>query len=356
MTFAPPQIIAQPRDESDRRAFVPAPDGSDLVPPAQSQLRRGDTLIEFDELYPFVVDGSVTDVLAVGGSTVWIDRGHGLIRTSVGIGEARLRELAVRLVALGGRHVDESTPFADVEVGDGIRVHVMLAPLSVAGTAISIRLPGIARISIADLDQAGFFGASSAVSGRVRAVVEEAVRARTNVLISGATASGKTTLLGAMLSLVPRDERIVIIEDVSELRLDHPHAVALQARQANTEGAGGIGVDRLVREALRMRPDRLVVGERRGAEVRDLMSALNTGHRGGAGTIHANGLMDVPARLEALGMLAGLGPLALARQAASAFELVLQVERGPGGVRRLAAAGTLGLDREGRLTISASLS
>lgn len=105
-----------------------------------------------------------------------------------------------------------------------------------------------------------------------------------------------------------------------------------------------------------MRPDRLVVGECRGAEVRDLMSALNTGHRGGAGTIHANGLMDVPARLEALGMLAGLGPLALARQAASAFELVLQVERGPGGVRRLAAAGTLGLDREGRLTISASLS
>jgi pilus assembly protein CpaF len=167
--------------------------------------------------------------------------------------------------------------------------------------------------------------------------------------VTGAAGSGKTTLLGAMLSSAPPAERIVVIEDVAELRIAHPHLVRLEARQPNLEGAGAIGLDRLVREALRMRPDRLVVGECRGAELRELLTALNTGHDGGAGTLHANSLADVPARLEALGALAGWSDAALARQAVSAIDAVLHLERDEGGVRRLAETGRLTLTRRGRL-------
>jgi len=159
----------------------------------------------------------------------------------------------------------------------------------------------------------------------------------------------KTTLLSALLSAAPAAERIVTIEDVAELRPRHPHHVALEARQANLEGAGGISLARLVRESLRMRPDRLIVGECRGEEVRELLTALNTGHDGGAGTLHASGLRDVPARLEALGALAGMDATALARQVVSAFTIVLHLARAPGGARRIAQAGrfTLAGDRLG---------
>jgi pilus assembly protein CpaF len=156
-----------------------------------------------------------------------------------------------------------------------------------------------------------------------------------------------------MLSAAPASERIVVVEDVAELRVAHPHVVALEARQANLDGAGAIGLDRLVRESLRMRPDRLVVGECRGAELRELLSALNTGHDGGAGTMHANSLDDVPARLEALGALAGLSIEAVARQAVSAFDAVLHVGR-EGDTRRLEALGRLALDGGGRLVVAAA--
>jgi pilus assembly protein CpaF len=300
---------------------------------------------EFEELYPFVLDPAVTDVLVLGGRGVWIDTGDGLRRAeSMVLREERARELAGRLIDLGGRHVDETTPFADVALADGIRVHVVLAPISVSGTSIALRLPRRSRLVLDDLDAAGMFARVG------RAVVDDIVRERRNVLIGGATGSGKTTLLGAMLSAVPHRERIVTIEDVAELRVDHPHVVGLEARQPNTEGAGGVGLDRLVRESLRMRPDRIVVGECRGAEVRDLMTALNTGHAGGAGTIHANGITDVPARLEALGLLAGLGPAALARQAVSAFDVVLHVVH-RGDRRSLQSVGRLGLGPDDRLTV-----
>lgn len=183
-----------------------------------------------------------------------------------------------------------------------------------------------------------------------RLLLRCAVDARWNLLITGAGGSGKTTLLGAILGCAPAHERIVAIEDVGELRPAHPHVVSLESRQPNLEGAGGIGLDRLVREALRMRPDRLVLGECRGAELRELLSALNTGHDGGAGTLHANSLSDVPARLEALGSLSGLGPEAIARQTVSAIDLVLHLER-QGGRRRLAAFGRFALDPAGRLCV-----
>ncbi|MDN4648167.1 CpaF family protein [Curtobacterium sp. PsM8] len=313
--------------------------------PRPEHRRQAAALVDFEELAPLVADDRVTDVLVLGGRGVWTDRGGALTAVSgLVLSERRTRDLARALVARGGRHVDETTPCADVRHGDGIRVHVVLAPVSVLGTTISIRLPQNALPTIDRLADGGFF------QHVPRAVVDRAVQERRNVLITGATGSGKTTLLAAMLGSVPTDERIVTVEDVAELRIDHPHVVALEARQANAEGAGALGTERLLREALRMRPDRIVVGECRGAEIRELTSALNTGHDGGAGTVHANGVGDVAARLEALGALAGLGPESLARQAASAFDLVLHVER-RNGVRRLAEVGRFGVDRQGRLEV-----
>jgi len=178
----------------------------------------------------------------------------------------------------------------------------MFPPIAVSGTQLSIRLPRVRALSLAELDAGGAFALVPLP------LVRDLVARRANVLVAGAGGSGKTTLLGAMLSEAAPTERIVTIEDVAELRITHPHVVALEARQANAEGAGAVGLEQLVREALRMRPDRLVLGECRGAEVRELLAALNTGHDGGAGTLHANSLDDVPARLEALGALAGLTP------------------------------------------------
>jgi pilus assembly protein CpaF len=191
---------------------------------------------------------------------------------------------------------------------------------------------------------------AGSVSPPQHAVLLNAIAARTNLLVTGAGGAGKTTLLAALLSHAPPDERLVLIEDVAELRVDHPHVVGLQTRQPNLEGAGGVELRRLVREALRMRPDRLVLGECRGAEVQDLLSALNTGHDGGAGTLHANSLADVPARLEALGALAGLSEHALARQAVSGIGLVVHVER-VGGMRMIAGFAQLTISDGGRLGV-----
>jgi pilus assembly protein CpaF len=219
-----------------------------------------------------------------------------------------------------------------VRLERGLRVHAVLAPISQRGTSISIRVPRIAAPDLDELARGGLVDAAGA------AHLERLVADRVNVLVTGAGGSGKTTLLSAMLSRAPATDRIVTIEDVAELRPRHPHHVALEARQPNLEGAGGVDLSRLVREALRMRPDRLVVGECRGAEVRDLLSALNTGHDGGAGTLHANSLDDVPARLEALGALAGLDDRALARQVVSAVGCVVHLSRGADGQRRVVGA------------------
>lgn len=313
------------------------------VSPAREALLR-----DFAELGPLVSEPGVTDVFANGTEALWIDRGDGIERRPpTGLDEAGLRALAVRLIALGGRHIDETSPCVDVRLHEGIRVHVVLPPISTTGTLISIRLPSAQRLGLVDLDAAGFFRSIS------RGVVEGLVVARKNILISGASGSGKTTLLGAMLSAAPADERIVAIEDVAELRVEHPHFVSLEARQANLEGAGQLGLERLVREALRMRPDRLILGECRGAEIRELLAALNTGHDGGAGTLHANSLADVPARIEALGALAGLTPTAIARQTVSAIGVLLHVERAE-GVRQIAQLGHFVLDDRDRLQVVAA--
>ncbi len=293
----------------------------------------------------YLADPEVTDVFVNGAHEVWVDRGGGARRhPAPGLDEAQVRELAVRLVALGGRHLDEATPAVDTRLHDGIRVHAVLPPVSPRGTLLSIRVPHETPFTVHELAAAGFFDAVPLE--RVLALVAS----RANLLVTGAGGSGKTTLLSALLGEASHAERIVAIEDVAELRVRHPHFVSLEARQPNLEGAGGIGLTRLLREALRMRPDRLVLGECRGEEVRDLLSALNTGHDGGAGTLHANSLADVPARLEALGALAGLSPTAVARQAVSAIGAVLHLER-RGGMRTLAQLGAFELDGRDRLTV-----
>jgi len=305
--------------------FIASASGGSLMPHRP--------LEAFGPLGFLLADSRVTDLFANGAGEVWVDRGDGLVRELVDLAEADLRDLAVRLISLGGRHVDEASPCVDVRLFDGIRVHVVLPPISPSGTLVSIRIPSDTLLTVTD--------------PRLRSLVAS----RTNLLITGAGGSGKTTLLAALLSLAAPTERIVAIEDVAELRVDHPHFVCLEARQANLEGVGEVSLSRLLREALRMRPDRLVLGEVRGAEVRELLSALNTGHDGGAGTLHANSLADVPARLEALGALAGMSDQAIARQAVSAIGAVVHLERAD-GVRRIDAIGRLGLGPDGRLVIA----
>ncbi|MFC6354676.1 TadA family conjugal transfer-associated ATPase [Luethyella okanaganae] len=296
-------------------------------------------------LEPFARRTGVTDLFVNGDRGLWIDDGHGARRVQEwDRDEQEVRDLAVRLVAIGGRHVDEATPCVDVRLGGGIRVHVVLSPISTTGTVLSVRMPRSEGLSLVALERAGMFTAALA-----RGLVD-AVERRENLLVTGAGGSGKTTLLAALLGAAPANERIVTIEDVAELRIDHPHVVGLEARQANLEGAGRVGLESLLREALRMRPDRLVVGECRGAEVRELLAALNTGHDGGAGTLHANSLHDVPARIEALGALAGMSSQAVARQTVSAIGLVLHLERRD-GVRRLAQMGRFAVDRRERLVV-----
>ena len=298
-------------------------------------------------LSKLVADPLVTDVFVNGPGDVWTDRGEGLVPVAFpSLDETHLRDLAVRLISAGGRHIDEATPCVDVRLHDGIRVHAVLSPISPAGTLLSIRLPGVTRLGVAELERAGFFELVPAET------VTRFVDKRANILITGAGGSGKTTLLSALLATATETDRIVAIEDVAELRVAHPHFVSLETRQANLEGAGEVGLQRLVRESLRMRPDRLVLGECRGSEIRELLAALNTGHDGGAGTLHANSLADVPARLEALGALAGMSVTAVARQTVSAIDVVLHVRR-ENGVRRLVEIGRFTLDAEGKLAVVA---
>lgn len=287
-------------------------------------------------LQPLANDPAVTDLFVNSPDDVWLDRGQGLERSRVSFpSEEAVRSLAVRLVAAGGRRLDDSCPCVDVRLPGGYRVHAVLPPVSTGGTLLSVR---IRRPSPISLDE---FESSGALLRDQRRVLELLVGQRRSFLVSGATGSGKTTLLSTLLTLVPADDRIVLVEDASELAPDHGHAVCLEARHGNVEGVGTVDLAQLVREALRMRPDWLVVGECRGAEVRELLSALNTGHSG-AGTVHANTAGSVVARLAALGSLAGLSAEATALQAASALDAVVHLERTAEGRRVASIAAVSG--------------
>ncbi|MDQ0375167.1 TadA family conjugal transfer-associated ATPase [Cellulomonas humilata] len=281
-----------------------------------------DELFGAGRLQVLLDDPAVTDVLVNGPRDVWVERAGRLSRVDVDLGGADdVRALAVRLAAAGGQRLDDASPAVDARLPDGTRLHAVLPPVAGTCALISLRVVRSRAFTVEQLV------ASGTLAPAVVPVVRALVATRANLLISGATGSGKTTLLAALLSLVPHDERLVIVEEAGELAPAHPHVVRLLARHANVDGAGRVDLTDLVRHALRMRPDRIVLGECRGAEVREVLAALNTGHDGGCATVHANAAADVPARLEALAALAGLSREAVAAQAASAFDAVLHLRR-----------------------------
>ena len=302
-----------------------------------------DELAGTGPLEPLLREPGVTDVLVNGPEEVWIDRGAGLERTDVRFpDDDAVRRLAVRLAASAGRRLDDAAPWVDVGLPDGTRLHAVLAPVSGSGTCVSLRVLRRCSLSLDDLAGLGTLPGSS--DRLLRALVAR----RSAFLVTGGTGSGKTTLLSALLGAVSLVERLVLCEDAAELWPSHPHVVRLLTRPPNVEGVGQVTLRDLVRQALRMRPDRLVVGEVRGAEVSDLLAALNTGHDGGCGTLHANRPSEVPARLEALGVAAGLDRAAVHSQAAAALSVVVHLRRTALG-RRVAELGVL--RRAGELVV-----
>ncbi len=292
-------------------------------------------LIGAGPLEPLLRDPRTTDVLVSGPDRVWVEQSGELYRTDIRFpDEDAVRRLAQRLALGAGRRLDDASPYVDARLEDGTRLHAVLPPLAADGTCVSLR---VLRPASHDLDALQAMGTFDAALGELLRAV---IAARLAFLVVGGTGSGKTTLLSALLGCVSDGERIVCVEDATELAPAHPHVVRLAARPPNLEGAGEVTVRDLVRQALRMRPDRLVVGEVRGAEVCELLAALNTGHDGGSGTVHANSPAEVPARLEALAALGGMARSTLHSQLAAAVQVVLHVVRGPGG-RRLAAVGVL---------------
>ncbi|WP_442860501.1 TadA family conjugal transfer-associated ATPase [Arthrobacter sp. zg-Y820] len=284
----------------------------------------------------------ISDILVNGPDRVWVDSGHGLELTGLRFGsDTEVQALAARLIAAGGRRLDDSNPCVDVQLR-GYRVHAVLRPVSTGSTLLSIRIRRTLTFTLEELQAGGTVDPESA------GVLRRMVAARLNFLISGATGTGKTTLLSTLLSLSDPRERLVLVEDAAELDPRHPHVVGLQSRHGNVEGTGSVDQAELVRQALRMRPDRLVVGECRGAEVRELLAAMNTGHDGAGGTIHANSAASVPARLAALGALAGMSSTAVNLQAASALDVVVHLAREAAG-RRVAEIAVVTASSDGRL-------
>lgn len=287
-----------------------------------------------------VAADGVTDVLVNGPHEVWVDAGDGLVRTEVRFpDENSVRRLAQRLAGSVGRRLDDSVPYVDARLSNGIRLHAVLPPISGQGTCISLRVPRRRVFTLDELAEVGMVPPDGV------GILAGLVARREAFLVSGGTGSGKTTLLNSLLSAVDPGERLVVVEDSAELQPAHPHVVRLEARPANTEGSGAVSVRDLVRQALRMRPDRVVVGEVRGAEVVDLLSALNTGHEGGCGTVHANSAADVPARLESLALPAGMTRPGLHAQVAAGLRAVVHVVRDP--VRRVAGIAALRAGEDG---------
>lgn len=283
-------------------------------------------------LAPLILDPAVTDILVNGPENVFVERFGRLERSAVRFRDAgHLLRVIERIAARVGRRVDQSSPMADFRLPDGSRVNATIPPVSIDYPTLSIRRFGSRRLRGVDLMR------YESLNDSMLQFLREAVRYRTNVVISGGTGAGKSTLLGAMAEAVPNDERIVTIEDTAELQLDQPHVVRMEARTVNTEGAGAITIRQLVINSLRMRPDRILVGEVRSGEALDMLQAMNTGHDGSLTTVHANSPRDALSRLETMVLMAGteLPSRAIREQITSAIQLMVHVSRGEDGVRRV---------------------
>lgn len=292
-------------------------------------------LTGYGPLTALLEDPGTTDVVVNSPGDVRVDRGDGWEAASARFSdEAAVQRLARRLAVTAGARLDDAHPYVDGRLPNGIRLHAMLPPLAVDGACLSLRILRPSRYDMGGLAAAGFF------PGVTESVLRAMVAARLAFLVCGGTGSGKTTLLGALLSEARPSERIVTIEDAEELTVSHGHVVRLVARAANVEGTGSVGMADLVRQALRMCPDRIVVGEVRGAEVVDLLAALGTGHEGSAGTVHANSALDVPARIAALAGAGGLSRTAAHARLAGSVHVVIHLRRA-GGRRRVAEIAVL---------------
>jgi pilus assembly protein CpaF len=279
-------------------------------------------------LEPLLADPDITEVMVNGPGPVWVERTGSLVRTDVVLATPAIEHLIEKVVAPLGLRVDRSSPLVDARLPDGSRVNAVVPPLSVDGPCLTIRRFGARAVPLEAFCPSG-----------VHALLTWAVTSRLNVLVSGGTGAGKTTLLNALAAFIPDEERVVTVEDAVELRLPGPHVVRLEARPANAEGAGEVRLRDLVRNALRMRPDRIVVGEVRGPEALDMLQAMNTGHEGSLSTCHANSPPDALRRLETMVLMGDVAlPLAAVRdQVRSALDLVVQVARRPGGRRAIVA-------------------
>lgn len=295
-------------------------------------------------LESLLAEPTVADVLVTGAQRagegglgkVWVDRGRGLELSDITFpDEDSVRRLAVRLALKAGKRLDDAQPWVDgqltglIRTGLAIRLHAVIPPIAVDGTSISLRILRPVTMSFDVLIASGALAADAAE------LLRKIISARLAFLIIGGTGAGKTTLLSALLSMVDSKERIICVEDAIELCPQHPQIIRLAARTPNVENVGAVSVRELVRQSLRMRPDRLVVGEVRGSEIVDLLTALNTGHDGGAGTLHANSALEVLARMEALAALGGMDRTTLHSQVAAALQVVLTVSRIPTGQRQL---------------------
>lgn len=291
-----------------------------------------DEILGLGPLEPLLADRSVSDILVNGHDNIYVERGGKLEKVNVRFHhDAHLLNIIDRIVSSVGRRIDESSPMVDARLKDGSRVNAIIPPLAVDGPLLSIRRFSIDRLSAESLIEKG------SLTAPIARLLEGVVKGRLNVLISGGTGSGKTTMLNVMSGFVPHDERIVTIEDSAELQLQQPHVVRLETRPPNIEGRGEVTQRDLVRNSLRMRPDRIIIGEVRGAEALDMLQAMNTGHDGSMTTIHANTARDALTRVENMVSMSGstMPVKAIRTQVASAIDVVLQVERQEDGTRRL---------------------
>jgi pilus assembly protein CpaF len=291
-----------------------------------------DDILGYGPLEPFLRDDTVTEVMVNAHDRIYIERAGKLERTSAAfVDNAHLLRIIDKIVSQVGRRVDESSPMVDARLPDGSRVNAIIPPLALRGPTLTVRK--FARDPYTMSDLIGF----GTITGKAAQFLSACVRGKLNVLISGGTGTGKTTTLNALSAFVPGDERIVTIEDAAELQLQQEHVIVLESRPPNIEGAGEVRIRELVRNALRMRPDRIIVGEVRGAETLDMLQAMNTGHEGSLTTIHANSPRDALSRLETLVLTAGVDlPLrAIREQISSAFDLLVQIQRLVDGSRRI---------------------
>jgi len=300
----------------------------------QAMLERdiADDMVGLGPLEPLLADETVTDIMVNSHDSIYVERAGRLERVPIRFRDAaHATAVAQKIAAAVGRRVDESSPMVDARLADGSRVNIILPPLALEGACISIRKFARRRIDFARMVELGSLNAPLA------RLLEIAARCRLNIIVSGGTGSGKTTLLNAMSRLIDHGERIVTIEDAAELQLQQPHVVRLETRPPNLEGRGEVTQRDLVRNALRMRPDRIILGEVRGPEAFDMLQAMNTGHDGSLGTLHANTARDALIRLENMVQMGNLGlPVkAIRTQIASALDLIVQVERMRDGVRRV---------------------